>query len=114
MDIGSIQGGREDISRMLQKIREMSGNVEPKTSVDKAKPSEFNSLLAQSVKAIDKVNELQSVSSDLKDAYIRGDENVKLSQVVLASQQSKIAFHALLNVRNKVIEAYRAVMNMPI
>ena len=50
----------------------------------------------------------------LKNKYISGDANVSLSQVVVASEKSKLAFEGLIVVRNKCLESYKEIMNMPV
>jgi flagellar hook-basal body complex protein FliE len=68
----------------------------------------------ESVKtALDKVNEAQTKSSAMSDAFDRG-ENVPLTDVVLSMQKSSLAFEATLQVRNKVMKAYEEIMNMPV
>ncbi|MGZ5030965.1 MAG: flagellar hook-basal body complex protein FliE, partial [Methylobacter sp.] len=43
-----------------------------------------------------------------------GDTNVSLAEVMVASQKASVSFQAMLQVRNKLVEAYKDVMNMPI
>ncbi|MEW8162842.1 MAG: flagellar hook-basal body complex protein FliE [Candidatus Thiodiazotropha endolucinida] len=37
-----------------------------------------------------------------------------LAQVMIAAQKSSLSFEAMVQVRNKLVEAYKDVMNMPI
>lgn len=71
----------------------------------------FGDLLEQ---AVNKVSEVQSASGALQKAYIQGDENVDITDVMIASQKSGVAFDAMVTVRNKLVEAYKDVMNMPV
>lgn len=64
--------------------------------------------------AIDKVNETQKASGALSTAYEQGDPNVDITDVMIASQKASISFQAMLQVRNKLVDAYRDVLNMPI
>jgi len=63
--------------------------------------------------AVDSVNEQQKVSRDLQNAYIRG-EDVPLTDVAIAMQKSSVAFEATVQVRNKVLEAYKEIMSMTV
>ena len=65
-------------------------------------------------KAIDSVNDIQQQSTELKKQFELGDPNVSLSDVMIAGQKSSIAFEATLRVRNKLVQAYKDIMNMPI
>ena len=59
------------------------------------------------------VNEMQIKSTQMTDAYERG-EGVPLTDVVLSMQKSSMAFEATLQVRNKVLKAYEEILNMPV
>ena len=73
--------------------------------------ADFSNMLKN---AIDNVNELQQTSGDLKTRMELGDPNVTLEQTMIASQKSSIAFEATVQVRNKVVEAYKEIMSMPV
>lgn len=72
---------------------------------------DFGQLLSD---AINHVNHLQGTTSSLRTRFDLGDKNVSLSDVMIAAQKSSIAFDATLEVRNKVVEAYKQIMSMPI
>jgi flagellar hook-basal body complex protein FliE len=63
--------------------------------------------------ALSQVNEAQSQSSAISEAYERG-ETTDIAAVMLARQQASIGFEATLQVRNKLLSAYRDIMNMPV
>lgn len=72
--------------------------------------ADFSNMLKN---ALDNVNELQQTSGDLKTRMELGDPNVT-EQTMIASQKSSIAFEATVQVRNKVVEAYKEIMSMPV
>ena len=43
-----------------------------------------------------------------------GDQDVSLSDVMIARNKSSVAFEATIQVRNKLVEAYKEVMTMPV
>lgn len=73
--------------------------------------ADFSNMLKN---ALDNVNELQQTSGDLKTRMELGDPSVTLEQTMIASQKSSIAFEATVQVRNKVVEAYKEIMSMPV
>jgi flagellar hook-basal body complex protein FliE len=81
------------------------------TSVDKTTAPSFADMFKS---AIDTVNETQQSSSSLATRYSQGDESIDLPEVMIAAQKASVSFQALTQVRNKVVEAYKEVMNMPI
>jgi flagellar hook-basal body complex protein FliE len=63
--------------------------------------------------AIARVNDADVKADAMSDAYERG-EDIPLTDVVLSMQKSSLAFEATLQVRNKVMQAYTDIMNMPV
>lgn len=61
--------------------------------------------------ALEQVNAAQSRASELAAAYERG-EVTDIAQVMIARQESGIAFEATLQVRNKLLSAYQDIMRM--
>ena len=60
------------------------------------------------------INDTQGLQGDAKDmigAFLRG-EPVELHQVMAASEEAGIALELLVEIRNKLTEAYRSVMNV--
>ncbi len=118
---------RPDINQLLMNMRDIKQQVNttetspaaldvkdrismPGTSVQETTPS-FNDLFNN---AINSVNELQHASGALSTAYAKGDESVDIAEVMIASEKARVGFQATVQVRNKVIEAYQDIMNMPI
>lgn len=115
---------RVDISQLLQEMRSIKAQSQafshpPKIGQEDLRGQEvaapngpkFGDLFSQ---AINKVNDVQQASSSVANAYIKGDSNIDITDVMIASQKSSVAFQAMTQVRNKVVEAYKDVMNMPI
>lgn len=71
----------------------------------------FSEMFGQ---AINKVNETQQASASMAKSYEQGDPNVDISDVMVASQKASVSFQSMVQVRNKLIDAYRDVMNMPL
>lgn len=64
-------------------------------------------------KLLSAVNTAQGEASAASAAYERGETN-DIAGVMLARQKSSISFEATLQVRNKLLSAYRDIMNMPV
>lgn len=65
-------------------------------------------------KSIDTVNDLQGKAKALTDLQELGDPNVSLAEVMLAKEKASVAFQAMLQVRNKLLEAYRDISSMQV
>jgi len=71
----------------------------------------FGQLLKQ---GIDAVNKSQQSAASLGDAFERGVAGVDLAQVMLETQKASVSFRALAEVRNRLVNVYQEIMNMPI
>ncbi len=63
-------------------------------------------------RGVDQVNQTQQRAGRLADAFERGTPGVELPQVMLELQKASVSFHALTEVRNRLISAYQDIMNM--
>src|SRR5882757_5740054 len=80
-------------------------------SAASAQPSEFANLMKGSV---DSVATMQNHATALASAYEAGDKSVDLTNVMLEVQKASLAFRAMTEVRNKLVDAYQQVMNMSV
>jgi flagellar hook-basal body complex protein FliE len=71
----------------------------------------FSSVLKQ---GLDQVNQTQQRATDLATQFERGVAGVELPQVMLEMQKASISFRAVAEVRNRFVNAYQEIMNMPI
>lgn len=100
------------IDQVLAQMRVMSAKAANQSEeAPRSGGADFGSLLKQS---IDQVNEIQQEASAMREAFEKGDGEMDLAQVMIAAQKSSLSFEAMVQVRNKLIEAYKDVMNMPI
>ncbi len=65
-------------------------------------------------RALRSVNTTQQEAGALQRAFETGDPRADLARVMVASQASQVAFRATVEVRNRLVQAYQDVMNMPL
>ena len=75
-----------------------------------AEPASFASTFDQAIK---NVNDGQQRAAALSESYERG-ETVDIARVMLARQEASVGFEATLQVRNKLLAAYKDIMSMPV
>ena len=85
----------------------------PETPSIQTNPSSqnFSDMLSD---AINNVNSMQLESREKQMAFEMGDKSLSLADVMVAKEKSGVAFEATVQVRNKVMEAYKQIMNMPV
>ncbi|MEJ2576680.1 MAG: flagellar hook-basal body complex protein FliE [Gammaproteobacteria bacterium] len=97
-----------EISQVLAQMRVVAARAEGVAPAG-AGEADFGDLLKNSIKA---VNDVQQQSSAMKHAFELGDPDVDLASVMIASEKASVSFQAMVQVRNKLLEAYKDVMNM--
>lgn len=83
----------------------------PKAGAAKAGGVDFGSLLKASVDGVDRA---QAQASTLAAKFQLGDPKVSLEETMVAVQKASLSFQQLVQIRNRVIAAYRDVMNMQV
>ncbi len=102
------------IQQVLSEMRALqaraSGVSTPGTAAA-VQPTDFADLMKNSV---DHIASMQNQASAMSAAYEAGDKSVDLTQVMLEVQKASLAFHAMTEVRNKLLDAYTQVMSMSV
>jgi flagellar hook-basal body complex protein FliE len=119
---------RADINSVLSEIRNMRsqmmdnqrvqqdnavrGQIDRPSGVQETQQTpKFSEMLSQ---AVGSVNEVQQNANEMRTAYEMGDPNIDITRVMIAAEKSSISFEALTQVRNRVVQSYEDIMNMPI
>jgi flagellar hook-basal body complex protein FliE len=102
-----------EINKVLEQMRALAGEI--RTQAPPAQPedgpSSFATLMRQS---IDNINEQQAAATTLLTRFESGAPDVSVAEVMISMQKASLSFQAMNEVRNRLVEAYHQVMNMPI
>jgi flagellar hook-basal body complex protein FliE len=60
------------------------------------------------------VSDAQNAAQAKAQAYQLGDDKTTLEDVMISLQRANLAMQGMVQVRNKLVEAYREVMNMQV
>lgn len=100
-----------EINQVLAQMRVTQAQAMGGGAVTETAQNDFGDLLKRSV---DAVNETQQDATSLRTSFEQGQEGLDLADVMIAVQKSSISFQAMVEVRNKLVDAYKDVMNMPV
>ncbi|MFJ4145733.1 flagellar hook-basal body complex protein FliE [Pseudomonas sp. NPDC089734] len=104
-----------EFNRLMLDMRAMQMDAmaasKPVTATPEAGTSSFADMLGQ---AVNKVSETQQAASQLATAFEIGKSGVDLTDVMISSQKASVSFQALTQVRNKLVQAYQDIMQMPV
>jgi len=71
--------------------------------------AKFSDLVADLVSS---VNDAQKESAAIQQAFVSG-EPVELHQVMIKAEEAGISTELLLQIRNRLVDAYKEIMRMP-
>jgi flagellar hook-basal body complex protein FliE len=104
MQIGSIN---TQIAQAVASIKAPAAATPAAT----AGGSDFVSSLDAALKS---VSRNQQASSELQRQFQLENPNVSLEQTMIAMNQSSLSFQAAVQVRNRLVQAYEQIMQMPV
>ncbi len=102
-----------EINKVLSQMRALSSELTPQPQAPSmsANGVNFGDVLRQS---IDSVSAQQSAAQTLVTRFEAGAPDVSVAEVMVAMQKSSLSFTAMNEVRNRLVDAYQQIMNMPI
>ena len=103
------------INRLLAEMRAMAAQagIRPGEGQDAqaAGGADVGALLRAS---IEQVNDVQQNADKLAQSFEAGAPGADLGEVMVALQKADISFKAMTEVRNRLVNAYQEIMNMPV
>ena len=98
--------------RLVQGLIEKPGGTVslPAGQPNPVKGSSFTDVFGE---LIDSVNELGLESAQLEKAFVSGDP-VELHEVMIKAEEAGIGIDLILEIRNKLVDAYNSLMRMPL
>ncbi len=85
-----------------------AGGIQVPAGVGKTEGPSFGDTLKQFVSG---VSDAQDAAGDLRDKFLRG-EPVELHQVMAAGEEASLSLELMVELRNKVTEAYRQLVSI--
>ena len=98
-----------NLPRVVPGLLDGIGNAAKPTESAPAGPS-FAERLGQ---VLNDTNDTQQVAAQMQNALLNG-EPVELHQVMLKAEEAGLAMDLLLEMRNKLVDAYKDLIRMPL
>jgi flagellar hook-basal body complex protein FliE len=100
------------INQVLAQMRAMQALANPQATPEAVQgQGKFSNLMQASIK---EVNAAMQESRAMTTRFEMGDPTVSLAEVMVNSQKAGLQFQAVAEIRNRVLSAYKEVMNMPV
>ena len=99
---------------MLNQLQRMQQNMRSLQVASTGTKDNIGAFANMLHEAFENVNTLQNDAANKQTRFDLGDRKVTLSDVMLATQKASLSFDATVQIRNKMIEAYRTISQMQI
>jgi len=100
------------INQVLAQMRAMQALANPQATPEAVQgQGNFSNLMQDSIR---EVNAAMQESRAMTTRFEMGDPSVSLAEVMMNSQKAGLQFQAVAEIRNRVLSAYKEVMNMPV
>jgi flagellar hook-basal body complex protein FliE len=96
-------------SQIAQAVAGMKAPAAPASAA-----SGSGDFMASLNSALKTVSRNQQQSSELQRQFQLENPTVSLEQTMIAMNQSSLSFQAAVQVRNRLVQAYESIMNMPV
>jgi flagellar hook-basal body complex protein FliE len=103
-----------EISKVISQMRALASQMELPAAVPPAAAPgspQFSDVL---LKAVNSVSDQQQTATGMIRNFELGTGEASVAEVMVAMQKASLSFEAVTQVRNRLVEAYRDIMNMPI
>ena len=110
MSVDRVMQLRAQILERNQALSRAGATANTTAPAGATKPTSFADTMQN---ALAKVNDGQQRATALSEQYERG-ETIDIAKVMLARQEASVGFEATMQVRNKILSAYKDIMSMPV
>lgn len=110
MDIKPINA---QIAQAVSALKASAAAVRPDAASNAGAPGRFD-FAASLNSALEGVSKSQHGATELQRQFQLENPNVSLEETMIAMNKSSLSFQAAVQVRNKLVQAYEQVMNMPV
>jgi flagellar hook-basal body complex protein FliE len=102
-----------NMDQLLVQMRAMSDRASSmnQTAVDKGNSPDFSNMFKN---AVNQVNETQKHAGGLTKQFELGNPDIDVTDVMINLQKASISFQAMTQVRNRLVSAYKEIMNMSV
>lgn len=97
------------LAQMRAVARESQG-----LSAQPAASTESGGFAAELARSLDRVSQAQNAANTQAKAFEMGDPDISLSNVMIDLQKAGLAFQATVQVRNRLVDAYKEIANMAV
>lgn len=109
MAVPNMSGIESVLQQMRAVVSQAEGRLANPADLAPMAPTSFSEELARSIK---RVSDAQNAAGAQAKAFEMGDPNVSLNDVMIDLQKASIGFQTAIQVRSRLVQAYREISSM--
>ncbi|CAM5190454.1 Flagellar hook-basal body complex protein FliE OS=Castellaniella defragrans OX=75697 GN=fliE PE=3 SV=1 [Castellaniella defragrans] len=102
----------ENLLAQMRSVAQAAQGAGPERA-DSASPAQ-GGFAAELTRSLNRVSQVQNSAAAQAQAFELGDPGVALSNVMIDMQKANLAFQATVQVRNRLVDAYKEIANLSI
>ncbi|WP_110677664.1 flagellar hook-basal body complex protein FliE [Salinicola sp. RZ23] len=102
------------IQAALQQMQALSNQAAGQSAGAAAVPDQPGSFAGELQASLGRINQMQQSAKQQSMAFQAGDPDVALNDVMIDMQKASVSFEMGVQVRNRLVTAYKDVMSMQI
>lgn len=106
-----------EINNVLAQMRALSQELQSPpagSSAGSVEQTNGTGFAAAMQEAVENVNAQQMNAANLINRFETGADDTSVAEVMVEMQKASVSFQAMTEVRNRLVEAYREIMSMPL
>jgi len=111
MSADRIHSSLEPAIAKMQALAKLAGGQQVDGAAAAQDGADFKVLLQNAIHA---VNNAQNEAQAKAQSFSTGESNMSLEEVMVSMQNANIAFQGMIAVRNRLVDAYRDVINLQV
>jgi len=102
------------VENLLAQMRAVARESQGLSAQPVASAGGGNGFAAELARSLDRVSHAQNAANAQAKAFEMGDPDISLSNVMIDLQKAGLAFQASVQVRNRLVDAYKEIANMAV
>lgn len=100
------------LSQMRSVARAAQGGDQPAQAGESSRAQ--GGFAAELTRSLNRVSQVQNAANTQAQAFEMGNTDIGLSNVMIDLQKANLAFQATVQVRNRLVDAYKEIANLSI
>lgn len=101
----------QQLNQAMKVMGDMAAGMPGPANVPGPGAPDFQKLLVQAVRD---VNEAQNLAQAKVQSFSTGQSSLSLEEVMLSAQKANLSLQGMIAVRNRLVEAYKEITNLPV